>query len=210
MKLQIPSRKRGFTLVEILIVVAILALLAAGMWQATAYIQERSMKSTAQSQIQMLEASMNAFRADNAGYLPAGRGDDQSSNVMYEALSRDEDNNGEPDDKNGEILMPYCESFYVASSKDTLQQEGIPVIKARIKASGGSKGARGKVYIIVDPWGNPYRYRLGYEAETEGGKTGDGINPDFDIFSTGPDGKGNGRTNDGPNEDNISNVKSWK
>lgn len=210
MKLHLNRQRKGFTLIEILIVVGVLAFLAAGMWQASAYIQSRSMKTTAQTQVQLLEASVNAYRADNAGYLPDGRGDEVSSNVMYEMLSRDEDNDGEPDDENGEIQMPYCESFYVVSSKDTEQQEGIPVVKVRIKGSGGTKSARGKVYVIMDPWGNTYRYRLGYEGQTESGKTGNGMNPDFDIFSLGPDGRGNGRTNDGDNEDNISNVKSWK
>lgn len=210
MKLHFNRQRKGFTLIEILIVVGVLAFLAAGMWQATAYIQSRSMKTTAETQVQLLEASVNAYRADNAGYLPDGRGDEVSSNVMYEMLSRDEDNDGEPDDENGEVQMPYCESFYVVSSKDTEQQEGIPVVKVRIKGSGGTKSARGKVYVIMDPWGNTYRYRLGYEGQTESGKTGNGMNTDFDIFSLGPDGRGNGRTNDGDNEDNISNVKSWK
>lgn len=209
MKLHLPAH-RGFTLIEILIVIGILALLGVGMWQATAYVQNKGLRSTAEHQVQLLEASMNAYRADNAGVLPYARGDEQSSNIMYEALSRDEDNNGEPDDKNGEIQMPYCESFYIVSSKDEHVQEGIPVVKARLKSSGGGKGARGKVYVIMDPWGNAYRYRLGYECETDGGRSGDGMNPDFDIFSLGPDGRGNGRTNHGDNEDNISNVRSWK
>ena len=210
MKLTLPRHKGGFTLIEILIVIGILALLGVGMWQATAYVQNKGLRSTAEQQVQLLEASMNAYRADNAGVLPYASGDERSSNIMYEALSRDEDNNGEPDDRNGEIQMPYCESFYIVSSKDEHIQEGIPVIKARVKSGAGSKGARGKVYVIMDPWGNPYRYRLGYECETEGGRSGDGMNPDFDIFSLGPDGRGNGRTYHGDNEDNITNVRSCK
>lgn len=211
MKLRIREQKGGFTLIEILIVVAILAFLAAGMWQATQYIQGRSLKSTATSQVQMLEASMNAYMADNNGYLPFARGDEQSSNIMYQMLNRDENNDGEPDDENGEVQMPYCRSFYVmTNSKETEQQEGIPVVKKKVRTGSGSKQARGKIYVIMDPWGNAYRYCLGYEAQTEAGKSGNGMNPDFDIFSLGPDGLGNGRTNDGDNEDNISNVKSWK
>ena len=69
---------------------------------------------------------------------------------------------------------------------------------------------RGKYYLIIDPWGNPYRYRLGYELEDEKGKTGPGINPDFDIFSQGPDGLGQGKTNADEDADNVTNIRSWK
>lgn len=210
MKLSL-RQKKGFTLVEILIAVAILAALAAGMWEASAYIKNRSLKNQAESQIHLLEASMNAYKADTGGYLPEGKGDIYSAHILYKTLNRDENNDGEPDDVNGELQMPYCESLYVMkNTKEAETQEGIPVVKTKMKANIGGRRVSGKYFAIIDPWGQPYRYRLGFEGETEKGTVGSGMNPDFDIFSQGPDALGDGRTNENENEDNVSNVRSWK
>lgn len=212
--MQLPrftAARKGFTLVEILIATAILAALAAGMWEASAYAKAKGLKNTANSQIQLLETSLNAYRADSGGTLPFGRGDEYSSHVLYKALYCDNDNDGEPDEVDGTMMMPYCPSLVVIKNKkEAEQEEGIPAMRAKITTKDGGKRISGKFFLLMDPWGKPYRYRLGYDVEDEKGKTGPGMNPDFDIFSLGPDGLGDGKTNDGDNEDNISNVRSWK
>lgn len=211
MKAATKQARPGFTLIEILIVIAILALLAAGVWEAKGLIESRQLRSTAQTQIAQLETAMNAYRADNGDVCPYGRGDEYSSHVLYKAVSCDEDNNGEPDkEKNtGVTRMPYCETLAYIDTKSDERMEGIPVLKARVANSEAGK-KRGKYYLLIDPWGKPYRYRLGCELADERGRVGRGINADFDIFSLGADGLGNGMTNDAENEDNISNIRSWK
>ncbi len=203
----------GFTLIEILIVIGILAVLGAGMWEARAYFEARSLKTQAQNEIATLEAGMNAYKADNGGLLPFGKGDEWSSHVLYRALYCDENNDGAPDKEKGTQAMrtPYCESLaIIADTKDEERERGIPVVKARVKVTEeGAKRRSGKYYLIFDPWGKPYRYRLGFEAEEERRRQGTGMNPDFDIFSLGPDTLGDGMTNTGDNEDNVSNVRSW-
>ncbi len=215
MKLNRPPTRAlgGFTLVELLIVIGLLAILGAGMWEARDYMQSRSLKSQAQSEIATLEAGMNAYKADNGGLLPYGKGDEWSSHVLYRALYCDDNNDGSPDKEQGTQAMrtPYCESLaIIASTKDEERERGIPVVKAKIKVTEeGAKRKSGKYYLIFDPWGKPYRYRLGYEADEERRRQGNGMNPDFDIFSLGPDSLGDGMTNTGENEDNISNIRSW-
>ena len=206
MKLNTKAHK-GFTLVEILVGVGILAMLAAGMWVAVASYQNKKLVKKAETEITLLEAAMNEYRTDNGGILPFGRGDEESSSIMYQALSCDYDGDGEPDDVDGVTRMPYCPSFNIIKNPKAAEQgEGIPVIRASIRTR--EKGKR-KVLVIIDPWGKPYRYRLGCEAEDDKGKTGQGINADFDIFSQGPDGKGDSTDKGADNEDNISNIKLW-
>lgn len=210
MKFQPKVYRKGFTLVEVLIAVSVLALLAAGMWEANAYVKNKSMVNQASSELQLLEASMNEYRTDNGGILPFARGDEYSSHILYSALFCDYNNDGEPDVDNGVARMPYCPSLNVIkNTKEPEQQEGIPVVRAKITANIDGKRKVGKFFLILDPWGNPYRYRLGYEAMDENGKEGPGMNPDFDVFSLGPDGLGDGKTNDGENEDNITNIRNW-
>ena len=200
--------KKGFTLIEVLIGVSILAMLAAGMWVAVASTQNKKLKNKAETEITLLEAALNEYRTDNGGILPFGRGDEESSNILYCALSCDYDNDGEPDnDETGATRMPYCPTFNVIKNPKAAEQgEGIPVLRATIRTK--EKGKR-KMLVILDPWGKPYRYRLGCESEDERGKTGTGINADFDIFSQGPDGLGDSTNKKAENEDNISNIKLW-
>lgn len=197
----------GFTLIEILVCIAILAMLAVVLLEVRGYINNKKLLNVAQSQIAMLETGMNAYRSDNAGSLPDGEGDEASSHTLYAALYRDKDNNGEPDQESGVPLPPYCNSFAII--KDTKAREeldGIPVIKQQVRTQKGRK----KLWILQDPWGNTYRYRLGFDQDNSKGKPGKGVNPDFDIFSLGGDGKGDGTSNEGDNADNVSNVRSWK
>jgi hypothetical protein len=155
-----------------------------------------------------MAACLEEYRTDSGGVLPFGRGDEESSNILYRALSCDEDNDGEPDeDSSGNTRMPYCRTLNVIKNpKEAEQGEGIPVLRASIRTK--EKGRR-KMLVIIDPWGKPYRYRLGCEAEDEKGKTGTGINADFDIFSQGADGQGDSTNKSAENEDNISNIKLW-
>lgn len=200
----IRKTNRGFTLVEILVGVGILAMLAAGMWVAVGSYQNKKLVKKAETEIQLLEAAMNEYRTDHGGLLPFGRGDEESSNILYSALSLDYDNDGEPDDDNG-ARVPYCPTFNIIRNPKAAEQgEGIPVLRVSIRTK--DKGRR-KVLVVIDPWGKPYRYRLGCEAEDDKGKTGEGVNADFDIFSQGPDGQGDSTTRSAENEDNVSNIK---
>ncbi len=205
------TKRGGFTLIELLIVIGVLAFLGAAMWQANAYFQDKKLKNQAESEINALAACMDAYRSDNGGTLPYGKGDEWSSHVLYSTLYCDEDNDGAPDrDKSGAMRKPYCESLIIIADTSAKERErGIPVAKARVTRTENNKRKSGKYYLIFDPWGKPYRYRLGFEAEEEKRREGNGMNPDFDIFSLGPDSLGDGMTNTGDNEDNISNIRSW-
>lgn len=211
MKIPAFKKTRGFTLIEILIAISILALLAASSWQAIAWVRARSMQKECEMQIGLIETGLNSYKSDHSGLLPYATGDDWSAHVIYQALSGDMDNDGKTDkDEDGLLRERYCESLIAvedSNSKETAQ--GLLAFKVKLKRSKStpSKQRRGKLYAILDPWSNPYRYRLGCEAESEGRRRGHGINSDFDIYSQGPDVSGNGKSKEGDNADNISNIQ---
>lgn len=208
---QTLKSKRGFTLVEIFVVIAILAVLGTMGWQAMGLVQSRKMNKTAELQINQMETGLNAYRQDFGDTLPYGDGDAWSGHVLYSALYCDENNDGEPDKdrETHETRIPYCEAIVTVESLKNAEEypNGLLATKVSMKGSGKKKG---KYYAILDPWGKPYLYRLGYSLRDESGRAGRGANPDFDIFSQGPDGLGDGMDNKLDNEDNVSNVRSWK
>lgn len=59
---------------------------------------------------------------------------------------------------------------------------------------------------IYDPWGKEYRYRT---AGT--GQVSSAVNPDFDLWSAGPDGKTNASsgTYDPEHPDNLDDIRGW-
>ncbi len=54
----------------------------------------------------------------------------------------------------------------------------------------------GATATIIDPWGAEYLYRRGTGA----------LNPDYDLWSKGPDGKSSGDGEDDDDKDDISNF----
>lgn len=208
-------RQRGFTLIEIFVVIAILAILGTLGWQLTGVVNANKLKKTAEIQISQLETGMNAYRQDYGDSLPYGDGDEWSGHVLYKALYCDDNNDGEPDrDKDTKDLKtPYCDAIVTVESLKHAEEipNGIIATKVNMKSSGKISGSKkkGKFYAIMDPWGKPYLYRLGYSMQDDSGRSGNGINSDFDIFSQGPDALGDGLTNRDDNEDNVSNVRSW-
>lgn len=212
MKLRPLKHSKGFTLVEIMVVIAILALLGATTMYVMSSMDEKKLTTAAKTQVGALTLALDAYMAD--GYrLEDGYGDDGSSNALYRMISGDKNNDGEPDrigsGRDAKPARVYCSELVILRNSKDVVADGIPVVRAEARIRTGRKSVRKKCLLIVDPWGNPYRYCLGFEQKDSEGRHGTGNNPTYDIFSQGPDAKGDGKNNVGDNADNITNVPGW-
>ena len=161
----------AFTLIELLIVMAIIIVLA-GLILATAnYVQKKGYRSRAEAEIAAISAALENYKADNGVYpstaetnalMPNKMGDPNAADyikaslALYKLISGDADNSN---DRSAE-LKSYL-TFKPNQLSPTLQTQAVTYIR--------------------DPFGNSY----GYSTVKASAPTGtDGYNPTFDLWST--------------------------
>lgn len=181
---QNPNRPSpGFSLIELIVVVGIIVVLAGLTMGGMNLVNQKNAREKAKVQIKLIENALEEYKADNRSIPPhSDPAGDRGDEVLYEYLYY----NGFQDRDNGGIVyLPELdpENNGVSGERQGGQQwmEG--------------EGAQAR---ILDPWGRYYRYRSG-DSE-------DAVNPDFDVWSTGKD----GRTNANPDHvDCLDDIKNW-
>ncbi len=128
MRYRTHCAKSGFSLIEIMVAIAIIAILGVGAWQIGSRAMARANKSKAKTTVEMLSTEIVNFNADTGQY-PAR---------LRDLVKRPEDEIGKK-----------WEGPYVPKEE-----------------------------MLVDPWGNPYRYQV---------TTGQ-AHP-YELFSFGPNGR---------------------
>jgi prepilin-type N-terminal cleavage/methylation domain-containing protein len=172
-------RRRGFTLVELLTVMAIIVLLAGLTIQTVGYVQKKAARSRAEAEIAAFGAALESYKADN-GIYPSGNATNTlnartnnspanyktASRVLYQELSGDRD-------------------LDVNRRKDTDATQYLEFKPNMLEPTSGS----GTVTAILDPFGISYGYSTTYAnaALTSNSTTAPtvGYNPTYDLWSTG-------------------------
>lgn len=186
MKTQSNTLRRGFTLVEMLAVIAIIVILASIVVGSMGYVRSKQSLEQAKVQVKLLENALEEYKADTGYYPPGGTGGKGDSKILYRALYWDSNDDGAGPDK------------------DSSQKIYISELDPKSNKMGWTSGDKSEVQI-VDPWGNEYRYRSG--KLEDGSPNPKAVNPDFDIWSAGPDGK---TSDGGDNEFTKDDIRNWK
>jgi general secretion pathway protein G len=180
----------AFTLIELLIVMAIILVLAGLILATSNYVQKKGYRSRAEAEIAAMSAALENYKADNGVYPSTAEtntlkantmGDPTNANytsaslALYKLISGDADN-----DANRVSESKSYFSFKPNQLSPTNQTSAVLFIK--------------------DPFGNSY----GYSTVKASVPTGtDGYNPTFDLWSTAG-------TIDGSTAPNQSQwIKNW-
>jgi type II secretory pathway pseudopilin PulG len=182
--------ERAFTIIELLIVMAIIIVLAGLILATASYVQKKGQRSRAEAEIAAISAALENYKADNGVYpsstetnalKPNTMGDPTSasypnaSRALYKLISGDADNSN---DRSQESKSYF--SFKPNQLSPTTQTQAVTSIR--------------------DPFGNSYGYST-VKASTPSGT--DGYNPTFDFWSTA----GTVDTTTSPNQSQW--IKNW-
>ena len=190
-------RLRAFTLIEMLVVMAVIGLLAAIILNLNGLVQSKAARTRALGEIHSLGMGCDSYKADNGSFPqdavtdaldPRMSGDPSAyktaSLTLYKQLSGDLNANG----RNEPNATPAEPKSYL-SDYFTPQRLGVDATRA--------VGTADYVRFLKDPYGNPYGYStMGAQAEqqyrsdvakvaTTPRPTGKGYNPTYDLWSTG-------------------------
>jgi prepilin-type N-terminal cleavage/methylation domain-containing protein len=192
MKVHTRRTRPAFTLVELITVIAIIALLAGLVVAGTGFAKERQASEKAKVQIALLSKAIEEFKAD-MGFYPGDLDntpvDGNVSKELYQALFKDG--------------YDYTNTSSPSSTWDKATRIYLPELDPRNNKLGWvtrtTSDTPGDNLDILDPWGSGYRYRKGSDAQ----------NPDFDVWSMGKDGKTNATNPDTTLDENRDDIRNF-
>ena len=172
------QHSRGFTMVELLTVIAIIAILAGLLMPALRKARMKAMEAKAKAMISQLEIALSMYETDFGTYPDYDGGGGAYEEVQWKILELLTGRNG--DNQNWDLLTAHVDNNrwngpYLDVKKDDIEWTG----------SGN---------YIKDPWGNPYVVIVDLDGSTT--TTYPRHNTlGVDIYSFGPDGMTEGPNN---------------
>ncbi len=185
----------AFTLIELIVVIAIIIVLAGLILSTVGYVQKKGARARAETEIAAMSAALESYKADNAVYprpqpVPNSNtdtldartmGDPTTANyktaslVLYRALSGDRNLN--------RIVDVADESLDIDGSTLGTPLTQLPKSYYTFKANqlSPTDQTQTPVDFIRDPFGNSYGYSTANQADPA---TPKGYNPTFDLWST--------------------------
>lgn len=164
----------GFTIVEVLVVMAIILVLAGLVLGTSSYVHNKAARSRAAAEIAALSAALENYKADNGVYPESG-----ATDILNAQLDGD----------------PAIAAPNVYTKASLFLYESLSGDKADRTSNGGTSYfnfkdnqlslATGEVQFIKDPYGISYGYSTKYQADVTTNKSPPGgYNPTFDLWST--------------------------
>ncbi|PYK36817.1 MAG: hypothetical protein DME60_13610 [Verrucomicrobia bacterium] len=180
----------AFTLIELIVVIAIIIILAGLILSTVGYVQKKGARSRAETEIAAISAACESYKADN-GIYPRGQSTSVPATgtpVYTVATNGTDDLNARLNtDSTQKIYQDACRYLYEQLTGDvnldlvadtgkkayfTFKESMLAIIK---DVNGNTVG----LSHIKDPFGNSYGYSTANQAAPA-----NGYNPTFDLWST--------------------------
>jgi prepilin-type N-terminal cleavage/methylation domain-containing protein len=179
-KIRRPRRSDSFTLVELLTVMAIIAILAGLILAAGIGVINKGMRSRASAEIQAMSTAAEGYKTDN-GIYPQGDGNlvtnGASSGTQYKA---DDGNTAGGEYQTNSTLL-----YLALSGQTNFTDNPAPGTKAYMTFKSNQVGSQASHTYIADPWKASYGYSTGVSSITSGTNYPYNGNGFFDLWSTG-------------------------
>ncbi|MBA3963060.1 MAG: prepilin-type N-terminal cleavage/methylation domain-containing protein [Chthoniobacterales bacterium] len=195
-KTALRTRSDAFTVVELLVVMAIILVLAGLVLGTSGYVHSKAATSRAQAEIQAMSAGLENYKADNAIYPSNADTDALDARAM---ASSTYDPTTTSYTKTGQYL-------YVALTGDS-SGNGSPATGKSYITFKTNQLSSTTPYTVIDPFGYSYGYSTAYPADLNKTPPVDppthGYNPTFDLWSTA------GTLTSAASNIKVSWVKNW-
>jgi prepilin-type N-terminal cleavage/methylation domain-containing protein len=160
------SARRAFTLIELIVVIAVIIILAGLILSTVGYVQKKSARARAETEIAAMSAACENYKADN-GIYPR---DASSTDVLDARVS------GDPSNYQAASLYLYKQLSGDSSGNRSPTGKSYMEFKPKMLLPAGGTGT---VTAIADPFGNSYGYSTANQTDPT-----KGYNPTFDLWST--------------------------
>ena len=162
---------RGFTLIELMVVIIVIGVVGGIIFSGAGYLFEKQSIKTAQAEIEILKIALNEYRREEGEYPPI-----EGDSTDFKDFSRDLLNGLYGSHK-------FIDGKWERLDKEDKKKSLIPIEKLSIlpiaEEESGTFNLDEVDHFLVDPWGQPYIYE---------DKRKDGF-PGFLLYSMGPDRK---------------------
>ncbi len=166
----------AFTLIELIVVIAIIIVLAGLILSTVGYVQKKGARARAETEIAAISAACESYKADN-GIYPT---DASTTETLRPNVDPD---GGDPGNSNfissARFLYPKISGDSDGDPSNGIEGKGY--FAGALKSNMLSPNPAGPNTYIRDPFGNAYGYST-FESVNPGSANGN--NPTFDIWTT--------------------------
>ena len=174
-------RYHAFTLIELIVVIAVIIILAGLVLSTVGYVQKKGARSRAETEIAAISAACENYKADN-GVYPRGNGADPSTGTPpFDTDNLNAKTQGNPSNYAAASLLLYkvLSGDMNANRQIDAGETGRSYFAFKPNMLLPAPPSTANVTAIRDPFGNSYGYSTAYQYDPL-----TGYNPTFDLWST--------------------------